>query len=139
MERARDLATPQDNPADVADVNIRLIDFYRMTGQPYESAVLGEFIARTTKTPGGKSALAGAKALIGYNAAFDQIKNVEADKLEGVRKADRERATRLALFIDKTFPNDTATDYALSPRRPALRRSEAGRCLRRPLEDSARV
>jgi hypothetical protein len=112
LERARELATPQDNPADVADVNIRLIEYYRLTDQPYQAAVLGDHIARTTKTPGGKSALAGALGLIGYSLSTYQVKNVEAEKLDGIRKTDRDLAIRLAQYIDKTFPNDTATDRA---------------------------
>ena len=110
LERARELATPQDNAADVADVYLRLIYYYQVTDQPYQAAILGEHMARTTKAPGGKSALAGALGLSGYTGASAQIKNVEAEKLDAVRKTDRDRAIRFATFLDKTFPNDTATD-----------------------------
>jgi outer membrane biosynthesis protein TonB len=112
LERARELATSQDNPADVADVNLRLIYFYQITDQPYLAAVLGEHMARTTKAPGGKSALAGALGINGYFGATAQIKNAEAEKLDGLRKTDRDLAIRLAQFVDKQFPNDTATDRA---------------------------
>jgi hypothetical protein len=112
LERARELATPKDNPADVADIYLRLIYYYEITNQPYQAAILGEHMARTTKAPGGKSALAGALALFGYSASSAQIKNVEAEKLDGLRKLDRDRAIRLARYLDKQFPNDTATDRA---------------------------
>src|SRR5438552_8021312 len=46
LERARDLATEKDNPADVADNLLRLVYFYQLSGQPYHAAILGEHIAR---------------------------------------------------------------------------------------------
>ncbi|HXD87895.1 MAG TPA: hypothetical protein VN641_15485 [Urbifossiella sp.] len=112
LERSRTLADPTDAPGDVADVNLRLIYFYEKMGQPYEAAILGDHLARTTKSPGGKSALAGDFALRGYAIAATKIKNVEAEKLDSVRKTDRDRAISLAKFIDTQFPNDTATDSA---------------------------
>lgn len=112
LERARELATPQDNAADVADVNLRLIYYYQVTDQPYQAAILGEHMARTTKAPGGKSSFAGALALSGYFGSTAQIKNTEADKIDGIRKTDRDRAIKLAQFIDKQFPNDLAADRA---------------------------
>ena len=112
LERARDLASPQDNPADLADVNLRLIYYYQVTDQPYHAAVLGENMARTTKAPGGKSALAGALAISGYFSSTAAIKNAGAEKIDALKKTDRDLAIRLGQFIDKQFPNDTATDRA---------------------------
>jgi len=112
LERSRELATAQDAPADVTDVLLRLIYFYHLTDQPFQAAVLGEHVARTVKSTGGKSSAAGFLGLIGYTAATAQIKTTEADKLDAARKTDRDRAVRLARFLDEKFPNDTATDRA---------------------------
>jgi hypothetical protein len=112
LERARELVTPQDNPADVADVNLRLIYYYQVSGQPHLAAILGEHMARTTKAPGGKSALAGALAINGYFGSTAEIKNAGAEKLDSLKKIDRDRSINLATFLDKQFPNDTATDRA---------------------------
>jgi hypothetical protein len=112
LERARGLATDKDSPADVSEVLIRLIYYYQQTDQPYQAAVLGEYVARTVKSTGGKSSVAGVLGLLGYTTAAGQIKTTEADKLEVARRADRDRAVRLARFLDEKFPNDTATDRA---------------------------
>ena len=112
LERAKMLSTDKDNPSDVAEVLIRLIYFYERTEQPYEAAVLGEYVARTIKVAGGKAALGGALGLDGYTVAATQIRITEEDKLEAARRSDRDRAFRLARFLDEKFPNDTATDRA---------------------------
>lgn len=112
LERARLLATEKDSRADVSDVLIRLIYYYQQTGEPFKAAVLGEHVARTVKSAGGKSAVAGVLGLNGYIASRGQIRATEADKLEVAQKADRERAIRLARFLDEKYPNDTATDRA---------------------------
>lgn len=106
LERSRELATPQDNPADVTDVLLRLIYFYQLTNQPLESAVLGEFGAYTIKATGGKAALAGLFGINGYVLASVQAKGAEA------RKTDRDRAAALARFLDEKYPNDNHTDTA---------------------------
>ncbi|MFO0806801.1 MAG: hypothetical protein U0791_27160 [Gemmataceae bacterium] len=112
LERAREIATPQDSPADVADVNLRLIYYYQVSDQPHLAAILGEHMARTTKAPGGKSALAGALAINGYFASTSLLKNVGAERLDALKKIDRDRSIDLAVFLDKQFPNDTPTDRA---------------------------
>lgn len=120
LERARERATGTDTPpsdADVADVLIRLIFFYEATDQPQQAAILGEYIAReyiakTIKVPGGKAATAGSLGLAGYSGATGQLKIDEAEKLDAARRADRDRAIRLARFLDEKFPTDSATDRA---------------------------
>ena len=74
LERARALASPQDNPADVTDNLLRLVYYYQAADQPYQAAVLGEHIARTARTTGGKSATAGLLALNGYISAASKVK-----------------------------------------------------------------
>jgi hypothetical protein len=109
LERARELATDKDPPADVADVLIRLVYFYQVSGQPYHAAVLGEHIARRG---GAKAALAGSLAVTGYASASREIKTTEEEKVTGARRADRERAIKLARFLDEKYPADAATDRA---------------------------
>ncbi len=119
LERARELATPQDNPGDVTDNLLRLVYFYQTSNQPYQAAVLGEHIARTIKSTGGKASMAGLMGLNGYVSAAakvkvdtsDPMRIVEAEEVAAAyRKIDRDRAVELARFLDRTFPNDTATD-----------------------------
>lgn len=110
LERCRELATEKDNPADVSDVLIRLVYFYQISDQPFRAAVLGEHLARTARGPGAKPAAAGAMALNGYTLATTTAK-AEAG-IDELRKADRERAVRLALYLDEKFPNDPAADRA---------------------------
>ncbi|MBA4190415.1 MAG: hypothetical protein C0467_20700 [Planctomycetaceae bacterium] len=121
LERARELATDRDSPADVTDNLLRLVYFYQTSNQPHQAAVLGEHIARTIRTTGGKGATAGLMALNGYTIATQKIvaeaKNPEqaeeiAASAAAARKADRERAIEFAKFLDQKFPNDTATDNA---------------------------
>ncbi len=112
LERARELVAPQDHPADVADVYLRLIYFYQRNEQFYQAAVLGDFVARTVKTTGGKAATAGLLGLNGYVSASRAIKTEERDALAAARQSDRDRAVALARFLDEKYPNDAATDSA---------------------------
>ena len=79
LERARELASDKDSPADVTDNLLRLVYFYQQTDQPHQAAVLGEHIARTVRSTGGKSAVAGLLALNGYVVASAGIKARAAD------------------------------------------------------------
>jgi hypothetical protein len=106
LERSRELATPQDSPADVHDVLLRLIYFYQLSGQPYQAAVLGEHVAHTMKATGGKAAAAGWLSLSNYLAASRRARG------EGARQADRGRAVAVARFLDEKYPNDGPTDTA---------------------------
>jgi hypothetical protein len=112
LEHARELATEKDNPADVTEVLIRLIYFYDRTDQPQRAAVLGEYVARQVRGGGGKSAAGGALGVSCYNHAAGQIRLTDAAEAAAARKSDRDRAVRLARFVDEKFPNDTATDSA---------------------------
>ena len=80
LERARELATPQDNLGDVTDNLLRLVYFYQSANQPYQAAILGEHIARTVKSTGGKSAAAGLMALNGYMSAAARSKPIAATR-----------------------------------------------------------
>ena len=69
LERARELTSPVENAGDLTDILLRLVYFYQSADEPYQAAVLGEYVARTLKAGGGKSAAAGLMALNGYMAA----------------------------------------------------------------------
>ncbi|VTT99965.1 unnamed protein product [Gemmataceae bacterium] len=126
LERARELATERDNPADVTDNLIRLVYFYTNSDMPHQAAVLGEHIARTSRTTGGKAALAGLMALNGYSISMGKIGRdaqrvvaAQPEKAEEINAAaaaatrsDRERAIEVARLLDQKFPNDSATDSA---------------------------
>ncbi len=112
LEHAREIATPQDNPSDVTEVLLRLIYFYQQTDQAQRAAVLGEYVARQVRGTGGKPAAGGMLAVSSYVRAGNSIRLTDAAEAEAARRADRERAIRLARFLDERFPNDTATDGA---------------------------
>ncbi|HEY1186058.1 MAG TPA: hypothetical protein VGE74_00315, partial [Gemmata sp.] len=112
LERARELATPADNPADVTDVLLRLIYFYQQNEQHLQAAVLGDFVAHTVKSTGGKSAIAGLLGMGGYITASRNMKGDNPEALNAARQTDRERAVALARFLDEKYPNDNATDAA---------------------------
>ncbi|HVL13014.1 MAG TPA: hypothetical protein VM529_10645 [Gemmata sp.] len=78
MEHARELATDKDNPNDVTDNLLRLVYFYHQTDRPHQAAVLGEYVARTMRTTGGKAAAAGVLALRGYAQAGGRAPDVSA-------------------------------------------------------------
>lgn len=119
LERARELASDKDNPGDVTDNLLRLVYFYQLSNEPYQAAVLGEYMAKTVKTAGGKASLAGLLAINGYIVASTKIKGpadpedkAAVEEAMTARKSDRERAARLAHYLDEKFPNDAATDAA---------------------------
>lgn len=119
LERARELATPADSPADVTDVLLRLIYFYQLAGMPHKAAVLGEHVSRTMpKMSGGKAAVAGLLGLNGYAMAAARLQadpaasEDELKALAEIKRTDRMRAMALAKFLDEKYPNDNATDSA---------------------------
>lgn len=111
LERARQLAGPQDNPADVTDVQLRLIYLYHLVEQPQQAAVLGDHVARTVRATGGKAALAGVLGMNGYIAAAQRVR-ADAEGAAEARRNDRDRAVALAKFLDEKYPNDNSTDAA---------------------------
>ncbi|MCS6866379.1 MAG: hypothetical protein RMJ56_12515 [Gemmataceae bacterium] len=112
LERARALATPQDNAADVTDVLLRLIYFYQLVNDHLKAAELGEQVAQTIKSTGGKAAVAGLFAITSYIAASRMVPADDPDEAAQKRQELRQRAIQVAQFLDEKFPNDTATDAA---------------------------
>ncbi|MDY3561186.1 hypothetical protein R5W23_002448 [Gemmata sp. JC673] len=112
LERARELAAPQDAPADVTDVQLRLIYYYLQNDQFYQAAVLGDHVAHTVKSTGGKPAIAGLLAIGGYVSASRAARGDSPEAIGAARRTDRDRAVALARFLDERYPNDAATDAA---------------------------
>ncbi|MFO0797402.1 MAG: hypothetical protein U0804_07975 [Gemmataceae bacterium] len=112
LEHAREIATEKDNPADVNEVLLRLIYFYTETDQAGRAAILGEHLARQVRGTGGKSSAGGALGVRAYINAAASIRITEAEPAAAARQADRDRAIKLARFVDERFPTETATDQA---------------------------
>ena len=119
LERAHQLATPQDNPNDVLDNLLRLVFFYLTSGEPQRAAVLGEHIARHMRAPSHKLAAAGLLAINGYLTATAHLKPDLSDpamaqqfqeQLQRLRQSDRSHALRLAQYLDQRFPDEPVTD-----------------------------
>ncbi len=117
LERARELATPQDPPTEVFDNLLRLTYFYLTNGEPHRAAVLGEAVARYAKAPASRLASAGFLAVNAYIAAAQQVKAPavsptpeQQNALAEIRTTDRRRAIALARYLDQRFPNEVATD-----------------------------
>jgi hypothetical protein len=91
LEHARSVATDNDSPTDVTDNLLLLVYFYQQTGDPYQAAVLGEHIARSIKTTGGKGATAGLLALRAYATAVGRMPNLA-------------RAAEAAASLREVFP-----------------------------------
>ena len=106
LSRGLDLADDKTPASDRNEARYILAYAYFAAGQPYEAAVVAEDLARTDP----KSSRAAAAA--GYALeAYSQI--VGQDESKGATKAvegDRDRLRKLAAFMEKTWPNDPATD-----------------------------
>ncbi len=112
LERARALATPQDNPADVTDVLLRLVYFYQLVNDHLSAAELGEQIAKTIKSTGGKAAVAGLFAMTSYLAASRAVSTDDPQEAAQKRQELRQRALQVAQLLEEKYPNDMATDAA---------------------------
>jgi hypothetical protein len=116
LERARELATPQDDPNDVLDNLLRLVAVYLQHGEPQRAAVLGEHIVRHLRAPAHKLTTAGLMAVNGYLMSTASSKPDLLDPtalqqlLQQFRQSDRTRALQLAQHLDQNFPNEPTTD-----------------------------
>jgi hypothetical protein len=111
LERARELTPTAESATDVIDVQLRLIYYYLMSEQPQQAAVLGEHVAQTIKSTGGKAAYAGLLGMTGYLISAQKVR-ADADGAAEQRRNDRTRAVELARFLDAKYPNDNSTDDA---------------------------
>jgi hypothetical protein len=109
LKRGLVLAKASDNPKDVADARVMLTYAYLTGNEPYHAAILGEYLCRTNPT-GHRGAEAAAYALQGYASILDasRRRNAGADELA----ADQRHLRSVAEFMEKTWPDDDATDIA---------------------------
>jgi hypothetical protein len=108
LKRGLLLAGPVDAPRDLAEARVMLTYAYLASGDPYSAAVLGEHLGRTLAS--GRGAEATAYALQGYASiiALDRERGASPDEV----KADQRRLRQLAEAMERTWPDEAATDYA---------------------------
>ncbi|HEY1375542.1 MAG TPA: hypothetical protein VGF55_02050, partial [Gemmataceae bacterium] len=109
LKRGLGLAARADNPRDVADARLMLTYAYLTAGEPYYAAVLGEHLSRSNLA-GPRGPEAAAYALQAYAAILDGDRRRNATEDE--KKADQRRLRALAGYMEKTWPDDAATDVA---------------------------
>jgi hypothetical protein len=109
LKRGLFLAGKSDNPKDVTDARLMLAYTYLAAGEPYQAAILAEHLSRSGLT-GRRGAEAAAYALQAYAAILggDRRRNAGEDEI----KADQRRLRGVAEFMEKTWPNEDATDVA---------------------------
>ncbi len=109
LRRGLALAGRNDRARDVADARVMLAYTYLLAGEPYAAAILGEHLGRNGLA-GGRSPDAAAYALQGYAAivALDR----EHDAPEAEVRSDQRRLRALAEYMEKTWPDEPATDFA---------------------------
>ena len=109
LRRGLGLVGRADSPRDVGDARAMLTYTYLAGGDPYSAAVYGEFVGKSNAA-GRRSAESAAYALQGYSAilALDRSRN-ESDE---DTKADLRRLRALAQYMETTWPDEPATEFA---------------------------
>ncbi len=106
-ERIGQLPIPKDLSRDAADAQVNLVYAYILADRPYQAAILGEHLAKTTRAP-AMASRAGLYAMQAYRQAAGKLDAQESQD----RKSDLDRATKIGLMLDKQFPQDPNTDAA---------------------------
>jgi hypothetical protein len=109
LRRGLSLAVRTDAPRDVADARLMLAYAYLTGGDPYQAAILGEQLSRSNLA-GHRGAEAAAYALQAYAAILDGDRRRNAGEDE--TKVDQRRLRAIAELMEKTWPDDPATDIA---------------------------
>jgi tetratricopeptide (TPR) repeat protein len=109
LGRGLDLVDESASPEDVNNARALLAYVYLATGDYYRAVVAGEDLART-EIKSSKAPIAGAYALRAYSLLLAKQEQDGVDKDE--LAADRERMRRLAGYIEQTWPEDSAADFA---------------------------
>jgi hypothetical protein len=109
LNRALDFADAKTPAADLADARYTLSFAYLATGDPFRAAIVGEDLARR-EPRSQRASTAAAYALDAYAQIIgdDERKEAPAKEIE----ADQKRLQGLALYMEKTWPNDPSTDLA---------------------------
>jgi hypothetical protein len=109
LKRGLALAVRTDAVRDVADARLMLAYAYLSGGEPYQAAIIGEQLSRTNLA-GHRGAEAASYALQAYAAILDGDRRRNAGDDE--QKVDQRRLRAVAEFMEKTWPDDPATDIA---------------------------
>jgi hypothetical protein len=109
LKRSLTLVARTDPPRDVADARVMLTYAYLTGGEPYLAAVLGEHLSRSNLA-GPRGAEAAAYALQAYAAVLDADRRRNAGEAEV--KSDQRRLRALAEYMEKSWPDEPATDIA---------------------------
>jgi len=113
LTRALDLADAKTPEADRTEARSVLAYAYLATGQPYPAAVTGEFLAHS-EAKSGRAATAAAYALEAYSQIISEEERADKHDAEHEQEVetDRARLKDLAQYMEKTWPDDPATDMA---------------------------
>lgn len=107
LNRGLELADPKVAVEDKSDARYLLTYAYLANGDPYRAAVVGEELARSDPKS-ARAPLAGAYALFAYSQIISEERQTAGADVEG----HRNRVRRLAVYIEKTWPDDPASDGA---------------------------
>ncbi len=109
LKRGLSFVAVTDAPRDVADAQVMLTYAYLSGGEIYQAAVLGEQLSQSS-LPGRHGAEAAAYALQAYAGILDSDRRRNAGDFE--QKTDQRRLRAVSEFMEKTWPDDPATDIA---------------------------
>jgi hypothetical protein len=109
LTRALDLADAKTPAVDRTEARYILGYAYLSAGDPYRAALVCEDLART-EPKSNRAATAAGYALEGYTQVIGEEERGAARA--SYLKADRERLRKLAEYMEKTWPADSATDFA---------------------------
>lgn len=107
LNRGLSLADAKVARDDRADARYLLTYAYLAAGDPYRAAVVGEELARA-EPKASRAAQAGAYALYAYSQVINEERQTPGAEVE----AHRNRIRHLALYIEKTWPEEPAADDA---------------------------
>lgn len=108
LHRALDLATDATPVNDRSDARYILGYAYLKSGDPYRAALVSEDLARSN-SKSNRASTAAAYALQAYTQILADEESAGRDKFLA---GDRDRLRKLAEFMEKTWPTDSATDFA---------------------------
>jgi hypothetical protein len=109
LRRGLVLVGRSDSARDVADARAMLAYTYLASGDPYAAAVYGEHVGKS-KLAGSRSPEVTAYALQAYSSIIALGR--ERHETDEQLKADQRRLRQLAQYMEQTWPDETATDFA---------------------------
>ena len=106
LEREKQLPVPKESLRDSLNSQVMLVYIYRISDQPYQAAVLGEYLAHASKGP--TAAKAGLNAMMAYLESAEKSDPTDTAS----RATDTAKALSLAGYLDAAIPDDASTDEA---------------------------